>query len=150
MRVVIQRAKQASVSVEGKCIAQIGQGLLILVGVTHEDTCEDVDWLVRKIPNMRIFEDTEGKMNHSLLDAAGEVIIVSQFTLYASNKKGNRPSFTKSAAPDLALSLYQSLITKLNLVLPIPCQHGEFGADMQVSLINDGPVTILLDTEAKE
>ncbi|MDB9741437.1 D-aminoacyl-tRNA deacylase [Akkermansiaceae bacterium] len=150
MRAVIQRVNKASVSVEGELIAQIGSGLLILIGVTHEDTVEDVEWLARKIPSMRIFQDEAGKMNSSVIDVSGEVIVVSQFTLYASNKKGNRPSFTNSASPDIAIKLYQLLIHKLNSSLPQPCQKGEFGADMQVSLINDGPVTIILDTKLKE
>ena len=150
MRAVIQRVSEASVSIEGKRVAEISGGLLILLAVCHDDSEEDLEWLVRKVANMRIFQDVEGKMNQSVKQTHGEILVVSQFTLYASCKKGNRPSFTQSAPPELAENLYETFIEKLDLENGKACQRGKFGADMQVSLLNDGPVTIILDSKAKE
>lgn len=150
MRAVIQRVSKASVSIEGSIVADISSGLLILLGICHDDNELDVEWLVRKITNMRIFQDDEGKLNISLKQSNGEVIVVSQFTLFASCKKGNRPSFTKSAPPELAEPLYEKFIEQLDQENGKACQTGEFGADMQVSLLNDGPVTIIIDSKTKE
>lgn len=148
MRVVIQRVSKASVIVEDKENGNIGRGFLLLVGVEEEDTAEDVDYLTRKIANMRIFEDTEGKMNLSLKDVAGEILSISQFTLHANTKKGNRPSFIKAAKPEKAEQLYNELNDNLRLE-GFKLETGVFGADMDVSLINDGPVTILIDSKNK-
>lgn len=148
VRVVIQRVSKASVIVEDKENGNIGRGFLLLVGVEEEDTAEDVDYLTRKIANMRIFEDTEGKMNLSLKDVAGEILSISQFTLHANTKKGNRPSFIKAAKPEKAEQLYNELNDNLRLE-GFKLETGVFGADMDVSLINDGPVTILIDSKNK-
>lgn len=150
MRAVIQRVKQASVTVHGEKISEINQGLLILLGMEHEDSQEDVLWLCSKIIKLRIFEDEGGAMNKSLLDIDGEVLVVSQFTLHASTKKGNRPSFIKAAKPDVAIPLYQMFISQFENDLGKKISTGIFGAMMQVSLINDGPVTISIDTKNKE
>ena len=150
MRVVIQRAKNAQVEISGEIHGKIQHGLVVLVGIENDDTSEDVDWLCRKIANLRIFDDPSGTMNLSLTDIAGEALVISQFTLHASTKKGNRPSYIKSAKPEISKPLYQKLITTLNSYLVNPCQTGRFGADMQVSLTNDGPVTIVIDTKNKE
>lgn len=150
MRAVIQRVSKASVSIEGRIVADISSGLVILLGICHDDSDIDVEWLVRKVANMRIFSDAEGKMNSSVKQANGEIIVVSQFTLFASCKKGNRPSFTKSAPPELAEPLYERFIEILQTENGKACQTGEFGADMQVSLLNDGPVTIVIDSKIKE
>ena len=145
MKIIVQRVKQAQVSIEGQVYSQIKQGLLLIVGVGPEDQLEDLDYAVRKLVNMRIFSDTEGKMNLSVKDIEGEILSISQFTLFADTKKGNRPAFTGAAKPDMAEAFYQDLNRKL--AKEIPVETGVFGADMQVELINDGPVTIILDTK---
>lgn len=150
MRVVIQRVSEASVKIEGSIKSQIGTGLMILLGIENEDNDEDIEWLVRKIINMRIFPDDEGIMNRSLLDENGEVLLISQFTLHASTKKGNRPSYIKAAKPDISVPLYEKFIEKMESELGKKIGTGEFGADMKVSLINDGPVTICMDSKSKE
>jgi D-tyrosyl-tRNA(Tyr) deacylase len=149
MRIVLQRVSEASVSIENQLKAAIKNGFLLLVGIEEEDTKEDIEWLCRKIINMRIFGDEEGKMNLSLKDTNGEALIVSQFTLHASTKKGNRPSFIKAAKPDIAIPLYQDFINEFQNQLEKPVKTGEFGADMKVTLVNDGPVTIILDSKEK-
>ena len=150
MRVVLQRVSEASVTVENKRVAEIGTGLLLLLGIENEDTQEDIDWLCKKICSMRIFNDNAGLMNLSVEDVKGDAIVVSQFTLHASTKKGNRPSFIKAAKPDLAIPLYEKFVTTLEQHLNKKVQTGEFGAMMDVALVNDGPVTILLDSKNKE
>ncbi len=150
MRVVIQRVNEASVTIENHVKAKISKGLLILVGVENTDTEEDILWLSGKITKMRIFPDENGLMNKSVLDEDGEILIISQFTLFASTKKGNRPGFTKSAKPEFAVPIYNAFIKQLEIDLGKSIRTGEFGADMKVSLINDGPVTITIDTKAKE
>lgn len=147
MRIVIQRVSQASVTIDGKIAGAIQQGLLLLVGICPEDGQEDIEYAVRKISQMRIFSDQEDKMNLSVQDVGGQILSISQFTLYADTKKGNRPAFTGAAKPDLATSLYDQFNQKLAQTVPV--QTGEFGADMKVSLVNDGPVTIVLDTKAR-
>ena len=146
MRVVLQRVSHASVTVEEKVIGKIQRGFLLLVGVTHDDTMEDMEYLVRKIVQMRIFEDEEGKLNRSIQDIGGEILSVSQFTLYADTKKGNRPSFSKAAPGDVALEMFEQFNGLLRDT-GIPVETGQFGADMKVELLNDGPVTILLDSK---
>lgn len=150
MIVVIQRVSEAAVKIDGEIAGEIGQGLLILVGIVQEDSEEDMDWLCKKIINLRIFQDEENKMNISLQDVEGDILLISQFTLHASTKKGNRPSFIEAAKPDIAIPLYEQFIQKLESVLGKPIQTGEFGADMKVSLINDGPVTIVIDSKNKK
>lgn len=150
MKTVIQRVSQASVTVEGELIASIKTGLLVLVGIEDADTDHDIDWLVGKIINMRIFGDENNVMNLSVQDANGAIIVVSQFTLHASTKKGNRPSYIKASKPDIAIPLYEKFVGKLESEFGKKIQTGKFGADMKVSLLNDGPVTILLDTKNKE
>lgn len=150
MIVVIQRSLDASVSIEGEIKGQIDQGLVILVGIENEDGQEDIEWLSRKIVNMRIFEDEEGIMNKSILEANGDILLISQFTLHASTKKGNRPSYIKAAKPDIAVPLYEQMIKQLQTDLGKAIQTGEFGADMKVSLINDGPVTIMIDSKNRQ
>ena len=150
MRVVLQRVREASVEISETIVAKIGCGLVILLGIEPEDTVDDIKWLSAKISKLRIFSDAEELMNKSILDCKGEVILVSQFTLFASTKKGNRPGFTRSAKPDVAIPLYQSFIKQLESDLGKSIQTGEFGADMKVSLVNDGPVTITIDTKNKE
>ena len=150
MRVVIQRVKEASVSVQGVKISEIQKGLLILVGVETQDTQQDIDWLVAKVAKLRIFEDPLGAMNVSLQDIDADVIVVSQFTLHASTKKGNRPSFIKAAKPEVAIPLYQEFVDSLEKQLDKKIQTGQFGAMMEVALINDGPVTITIDSKNKE
>ena len=145
MKIIIQRVKKAQVSIEGQVYGQIQQGLLLLVGVGPEDQKEDLDYAVRKLANMRIFSDTEGKMNLSVKDIQGEILSISQFTLFADTKKGNRPAFTGAAKPDVAETFYQEF--NLELAKEVPVKTGIFGADMQVELVNDGPVTIILDTK---
>ena len=145
MKIVVQRVIQAQVSIEGQVYSQIKQGLVLLVGVAPEDQPEDLDYAVRKLVNMRIFSDAEGKMNLSVKDIEGEILSISQFTLFADTKKGNRPAFTAAAKPDMAEVFYQDLNRELAKELPV--ETGVFGADMQVELINDGPVTIILDTK---
>ena len=150
MRVVIQRVKEASVSVQGVKISEIQKGLLILVGVETQDTQQDIDWLVAKVAKLRIFEDLDGAMNVSLQDIDADVIVVSQFTLHASTKKGNRPSFIKAAKPEVAIPLYHGFVDSLEKELDKKIQTGQFGAMMEVALINDGPVTITIDSKNKE
>lgn len=149
MIVVIQRASEASVKIEGKIKASIGNGLMILLGIEEADGQEDIDWLTRKIINLRIFPDEAGVMNKSLLDADGEILLISQFTLHASTKKGNRPSYIKAARPETAIPLYEQMISSLENELGKSIGTGEFGADMKVSLVNDGPVTIVIDSKNK-
>ncbi len=146
MKIVIQRTKEASVSIEGTIVGEISHGLVLLVGIEEQDQQEDVDYLVRKISKMRIFEDAEEKMNLSIEDVGGEILSISQFTLYAETKKGNRPSFIKAAKPETAIPLYKAFNTGLRET-GITVQTGEFGADMKVSLLNDGPVTIIIDSK---
>ena len=150
MRAVIQRVSEASVTIDDQVKSKIGKGLLILLGIEDADTKEDIEWLCRKISNMRIFPDEEGVMNKSLLDVGGEALVVSQFTLHASTKKGNRPSYIQAAKPDVAIPMYESFVEELASQLPSEVKTGEFGADMKVSLINDGPVTIVMDTKNKQ
>jgi D-tyrosyl-tRNA(Tyr) deacylase len=150
VRAVIQRVSEASVVVEDEKVANIQQGLLVLLGIEIEDTKEDADWLANKISALRIFSDSEGKMNNSILDVDGDVIVVSQFTLHAKTKKGNRPSYIKSARPEQAIPLYDQFKKELSEVIGKQVQSGEFGADMKVSLVNDGPVTITVDSKNKE
>ncbi|PKA99168.1 D-tyrosyl-tRNA(Tyr) deacylase [Flavobacteriaceae bacterium MAR_2009_75] len=150
MRAVIQRVAWASVSVDGKKISEIKNGLLILLGIEDADSQEDVEWLSRKMVNLRIFNDSEGVMNESLLDINGDAIVVSQFTLHAATKKGNRPSYIKAAKPDVAIPLYESFVRQIELDLGKKVGTGVFGADMKVELLNDGPVTITFDTQNKE
>ena len=147
MIAVVQRVSQASVTIDNQIHGQIGAGLLVLLGVTHTDTCEDVDWLSKKIVGMRIFSDDDGKMNLNLAAINGNILLVSQFTLHASTKKGNRPGFTEAARPDAAVPLYERMIAQLTANLGKPIQTGVFGADMKVALLNDGPVTIVIDTK---
>ncbi|OCB75148.1 D-aminoacyl-tRNA deacylase [Flavobacterium crassostreae] len=150
MRVVIQRVLSASVTIEGKTIAQIQRGLLLLVGIENTDTPEDSAWLVSKISKMRIFEDSNKVMNLSLQDIAAEVLIVSQFTLHAATKKGNRPSYIKAAKPEISIPLYEDFVQQFQKELKNNVQTGKFGADMQVALLNDGPVTLLMDSKNRE
>ncbi len=150
MRVVIQRVSKASVTVEGKIICAIDKGLLILVGIENLDTQEDIDWLSNKIVNLRIFNDDQGVMNNSLLECEGDAIVVSQFTLHAATKKGNRPSYINAARPEIAVPIYKAFIKALELKLGKKVGSGIFGVDMKVELLNDGPVTILIDTKNKE
>ncbi|TPD68231.1 D-aminoacyl-tRNA deacylase [Flavobacterium microcysteis] len=150
MKVVIQRVSQASVTIEGEKVSEIQSGLLILVGFEDSDTQEDIQWLSAKIANLRIFGDENDVMNLSVKDVNGEVIIVSQFTLHASTKKGNRPSYIKASKPDIAIPLYENFISQMEADLGKKVQTGRFGADMKVALLNDGPVTIVIDTKSKE
>lgn len=150
MRFVMQRVTEASVTIDGNVFSEIKKGFLVLVGIEEQDTKEDADWLCAKLVSMRIFGDEEGKMNLSIKDVDGEVLLVSQFTLFASTKKGNRPSFIKSAKPDVAIPLYEYCIEQLNQLMAKNTKTGQFGADMKVSLVNDGPVTILIDSKNKE
>jgi D-tyrosyl-tRNA(Tyr) deacylase len=147
MLAVLQRVAEASVTIEGNVKGRIGRGLLILLGITHTDGPEDVEWLAKKLVNMRIFGDAEGKMNLALPDVGGDILLISQFTLHASTKKGNRPSFIEAARPETAIPLYEAVIKALEKELGKPIQTGEFGADMKVALLNDGPVTILIDSK---
>ncbi len=150
MKAVIQRVSNASVTIDHKQVASINSGLLILLGIVNEDTQEDIQWLTRKIANLRIFEDENGVMNRSLIEVDGDAIVVSQFTLHASTKKGNRPSYIKAAKPDVAIPLYESFIKQMEEDLSKKVQTGQFGADMKVQLINDGPVTIIIDSKNVE
>lgn len=149
MIVVIQRASEASVKIDGNVKGEIGIGFMILLGIEEADTEEDIAWLSKKIVNLRIFPDENEVMNKSLLDNNGEILLISQFTLHASTKKGNRPSYIKAAKPDIAIPLYEKMISALQAELGKPIETGEFGADMKVSLINDGPVTIVMDSKNK-
>jgi len=150
MRAVIQRVRKASVHIDGKIKSQIPAGLLVLLGIEDSDTLEDVKWLAAKISKLRLFNDPNGKMNLSLLDTGGEILIVSQFTLHASTKKGNRPSYIRAAHPDTAIPLYEDFIAEMVKLSGKPVHTGKFGANMQVELINDGPVTLIIDTKNKE
>ena len=150
MRAVIQRVSKASVTVEGKVISDIETGLLVLLGIEDADTDEDIQWLSGRIINLRIFNDENGVMNKSVMDVNGDVLLVSQFTLHASTKKGNRPSYIKASKPDFAIPMYEKMIAQLEKDLGKRPQTGIFGADMKVELLNDGPVTILIDTKNKE
>lgn len=150
MIAVIQRVKEASVTINDVVAGKINSGLMILLGIEDADAQEDIEWLVKKIINMRIFDDEDGVMNISIKDIDGDILLVSQFTLHASTKKGNRPSYIKAAKPDIAVPLYESFISETEKELKKPIQTGEFGAYMQVSLVNDGPVTILIDTKDKK
>lgn len=150
MKAVIQRVSHASVTVEGSIKSSIEKGYLILLGICNEDSQEDIDWLVHKIVNLRIFDDENGVMNRNILDANGNIIVVSQFTLMASYKKGNRPSWIRAAGHETAVPLYESFVSTLSTAMGRPVGTGEFGADMKVELLNDGPVTICMDTKNKE
>ena len=150
MRIVVQRVSEASVTIDNKVNAEIGKGLLILLGIGEEDSREDISWLCGKISRLRIFNDENGVMNRSLLDVDGEAIVVSQFTLHASTKKGNRPSYIRAARPETAIPLYEQFVKELEKELGKTVGTGEFGADMKVALVNDGPVTIIIDSEARE
>jgi D-aminoacyl-tRNA deacylase len=150
MRAVIQRVSKASVTIDGKIHSQIGNGLLVLLGIEDADTTDDIEWLSGKIVNLRIFADADGVMNESVIDKKGEMILVSQFTLHASTKKGNRPSYIKASKPDTAVPLYEKMIQQLSADLGKEIGTGIFGADMKVELLNDGPVTIVIDTKNKE
>ncbi len=150
MRVVIQRVSTASVTIDNKIVAEINKGLLVLVGIEDADSQEDIDWLVAKIIKLRIFGDENNVMNLSVQDIDGDIIVVSQFTLHAATKKGNRPSYIKASKPEIAIPLYEKFVSALEHTLGKKVQTGQFGADMKVSLINDGPVTILIDSKIKE
>ena len=150
MRIVIQRVKEASVTIDGKCVASIGQGLFILVGVENGDTEEDAAWLASKTAGLRIFDDDEGVMNRSVVDAGGELLAVSQFTLTASTRKGNRPSYIRAAGHELAVPMYDRYCSLLSQAANRPVDRGVFGADMKCSILNDGPVTIIIDSKLKE
>jgi D-tyrosyl-tRNA(Tyr) deacylase len=150
MRVVVQRVSQSNVKVSGEVIGEIKEGLMVLVSFVDEDNDTDLDWMTKKIINLRIFNDDEGKMNRSVQDVAGDILLVSQFTLHGSTKKGNRPSFIKAAKPDFANVMYERFIKVLEQTLGKEIQTGEFGGDMKVSLINDGPTTIIIDSKNKE
>lgn len=150
MRIVIQRVSHASVTIEGNVKSQIGKGYLILLGVCEEDSQEDVDWLVKKVIGLRVFDDENGVMNRSIMDVDGEILVVSQFTLFASYKKGNRPSWLRAARHEISVPLYESFCARLSEALGKEVGTGEFGADMKVELLNDGPVTICMDSKNKE
>lgn len=150
MKVVIQRVSKASLTIEGVKVALIEKGLLILLGIIDEDTQDDINWLSNKIVNLRVFEDEQGVMNSSIKDDGGDIIVVSQFTLHASTKKGNRPSYIKAAKPEVAMPLYETFIKQIESDLGKSVQTGQFGADMKVELLNDGPVTIIIDSKNRE
>jgi len=150
MRIVIQRVSKSSVTIDGSVKGHIGPGLLVLVGIEDADTAEDVEWIAAKIVNFRIFNDAAGVMNVSVKDSGGDILLISQFTLHASTKKGNRPSYIKAARPEVAVPIYEQLIEQLNTQLGKPIQTGIFGADMKVELLNDGPVTLVVDSKNKE
>ena len=150
MKAVVQRVSKASVDIEEQTVASIETGLLVLLGIVNDDTLDDIKWLSNKIANLRVFTDDNNVMNKSLIEVKGEVIVVSQFTLHASTKKGNRPSYIKAAKPDIAVPLYETFVSQLEKDSSTVIKTGEFGADMQVELINDGPVTIIIDTKNKE
>lgn len=149
MKAVIQRVSEASVTIDNKISGKVGTGYLILLGIVADDTTADIQWLAKKICNLRIFNDAEGLMNLSIGDVNGDILVVSQFTLHAKTKKGNRPSYVYAAKPDIAIPLYQEFVAELSKILGKPVETGKFGADMQVSLVNDGPVTIIIDTKNK-
>ena len=150
MKAVVQRVKHSSVTIAGETVARIDGGILVLLGIVNDDNIEDIKWLSKKIANLRIFGDDKGVMNKSLLDVEGDAIVVSQFTLHASTKKGNRPSYIKAAKPDVAIPLYEQFVKQMEQDLGKSVQTGEFGADMKVELLNDGPVTIIIDTKQKD
>lgn len=150
MIAVIQRAAKSAVEIEGKTVASIAKGLLVLVGIEESDGPEDIEWLSAKIVNLRIFNDDQGVMNRSVMDVGGEILAVSQFTLHASTKKGNRPSYLQAAKPEVAIPVYETFVKTLSSLLGKPVATGVFGADMQVSLVNDGPVTILINTKDRK
>ena len=150
MRIVIQRVGHASVTIEGRVKSEIQKGYLILLGICENDSAEDIDWLVRKVIGLRVFDDENGVMNRSIMDIDGEILVISQFTLFASYKKGNRPSWLRAAKHDISIPLYNEFCTKLSAALGKEVGTGEFGADMKVELLNDGPVTICMDTKNKE
>jgi D-aminoacyl-tRNA deacylase len=150
MRAVIQRVSEASVTIDGKIKSQINKGLLVLLGIEDADSIEDIEWLSSKITNLRIFNDENGVMNISVKDINGDILLVSQFTLHASTKKGNRPSYIRASKPDISIPLYEKMIAQLEKDLSKKIYTGEFGADMKVALLNDGPVTIVIDTKSKE
>ena len=150
MKIVTQRVQYASVTIDGVVKSKIGKGLLILVGIEDRDTQEDINWLCKKICNLRIFDDEQGVMNRSVMDVDGEILVVSQFTLQASTKKGNRPSYIRASKPEVAIPMYESFCAEMGIQLGKEVQTGTFGADMKVELLNDGPVTILIDSQNKE
>lgn len=150
MKTVTQRVQQASVTIDGRIKSAIGKGLLVLVGIEDRDTQEDIDWLCKKIANLRIFDDEKGVMNHSAIEIGAEVMVVSQFTLQASTKKGNRPSYIHASRPEVAIPMYESFCTEMEILLGKSVSTGTFGAEMQIALINDGPVTILIDSQNRE
>ena len=150
MRTLIQRVQHASVTIDGQLKSQIGKGLLVLVGIEDRDTQEDIEWLCKKIANLRIFDDENGVMNRSVTETEGEVMVVSQFTLHASTKKGNRPSYIHASKPDIAIPMYEAFCAEMGLQIGKEVQTGTFGADMKVELVNDGPVTIWIDSQNKE
>ena len=150
MKTVTQRVQYASVTIDGQIKSKMGKGLLILVGIEDRDTHEDIEWLAKKITNLRIFDDENGVMNRSCIEIEGEILVVSQFTLQASTKKGNRPSYIKASKPEVAIPMYEAFCEEVGLQLGKPVQTGTFGADMKVELLNDGPVTILIDSQNKE
>ena len=150
MRVLIQRVKEASVTVDSEVISLIHKGLLVFVGITDDDNREDILWLTKKIANIRLFDDENGVMNHSVVETGGDILAVSQFTLMASTKKGNRPSYIKAAKPDISVPLYEEFCSEMEIAVNKPIRRGVFGADMKVSLLNDGPVTIFIDSKNRE
>lgn len=150
MRAVLQRVTKATVTANKTHVQRMGQGLVVLLGITHDDSSDDIDWLLKKITNMRIFNDENGVMNKSVLDIDGQLLVVSQFTLFAQTKKGNRPSYTNAAGHEIAVPLYEQFLEKATQTMKKPIQSGIFGADMQVDLINDGPVTVVVDSKNKE
>lgn len=150
MRVVVQRVSEANVTVDGQVIGAIQEGLMVLLGIQNEDNTEDIQWMVNKLVQMRIFDDAEGVMNLSVKDIEGSILLISQFTLYAATKKGNRPSYIAAAKPEIAIPIYEQMIVALNKELGKPIATGQFGADMKVSLLNNGPVTIIIDSKNRE
>lgn len=150
MRTVIQRVQYCSVTIDGQVKSKIGNGMLVLVGIEDRDTQEDIEWLCRKIANLRIFDDENGVMNRSVIETEGEVMVVSQFTLQASTKKGNRPSYLRASKPEIAIPMYEAFCSEMALQIGKNVATGEFGADMKIELLNDGPVTILIDSQNKE
>lgn len=150
MKTVTQRVQYATVRIDGQQTSQIGKGLLVLVGIEDRDTQEDIEWLAKKLANLRIFDDENGVMNRSVIEAGGEIMVVSQFTLQASTKKGNRPSYLRASKPEVAIPMYEAFCAEIALQLGRPVATGTFGADMKIELLNDGPVTILIDSQNKE
>jgi D-tyrosyl-tRNA(Tyr) deacylase len=150
MRAVIQRVTRASVTIQNRIISEIGKGMVVLVGIEESDNAADIEWLCNKIVQLRIFNDSNGVMNHSVLDTGGEILAVSQFTLHAKTRKGNRPSYIRAASPELAIPLYENFIDRLTRLMGKKVGTGEFGAMMKIELVNDGPVTIIIDTKEKE